>query len=872
MKPPVPPDPHEPRDSEPSAAPGAERWARVHQLFNAALELHPDARDRFLAALDSTEHALAVEVRSLLEAHDQSSDFLAVPPELPRERVLAPGDVLGAYEIIEEIGHGGMGVIYRARRRDGNFDRDVAIKLIDPGLQSAGILRRFRAERSILAMLDHPHIVRLLDGGSAPDGSPYLVMEHVSGTSLLDYCDRRRLGVDARIELFLQVCDAVQFAHQRLVVHRDLKPDNILVTDDGSARLLDFGIAKLLAPDSGLPMGTMTGPMHRLVTPDYASPEQILGEPVSVASDVYSLGVILYELLSGARPLTFDTRTPNEVLRVATQVDPIPPSAAITRSPAGRAADARSETEPRLRRRIAGDLDYIVLRALEKQPARRYGSVEQLAQDLCRHRDGLPVLARGASTTYRMSRFLRRHSAAVVATSLVALALIAGLVGTTWQAGVARRERDLATRRFEDVRSLAHAVVFELHDAIAPLPGSTRARQLLVTNALRYLDRLQNESSGDPNLQSELAAAYFKIGDVQGQPMFSNLGQSDSASTSYLKCKTLLTALSVAWPESISVRRNLIVVTQRLAEMQHVRGHLGEALTMQLEAKRQVAAEWARHPDYELLRGDMGVACDRLFDLKLQMGDTLGAVAELREGLADIQPYYDAHPHDPSSRRAMLVSFAKLGGVHTARGERDSALANYGRATELSRQAVAELPHDSDAMRDLSVVYGMHATLLADGGAIDTALAIYDLSQRILEDLVGRDSANVVDRSGVAQGHYQIGTILMKGHRYKPAVQRFGEAFRRLTTLAAVDTSNAETRGYVARVGRAAGEACEALANHAASTTERARWRAQALDWYTRSLGAYRVLDARGALAAGEATAPDQLATRVAALRGESGH
>jgi non-specific serine/threonine protein kinase/serine/threonine-protein kinase len=842
-----------------------EFWERVHERFHEALELDSDGRGRLLAALELEDAGLARQVRSLLAAHEQSSDFLAQPPALPRS--IGIGDRLGAYRVIEQIGRGGMGIVYRATRDDGDFSHDVAIKLIDPGLHSEGILRRFRAERSILAMLNHPHIVRLLDGGSAPDGSPYLVMEHVVGTSLLDYCDTRRLGIDARIELFLQVCDAVQFAHQRLVVHRDLKSDNIVVTEEGSARLLDFGIAKLIAPETGLPAGTLTSPMQRLLTPDYASPEQIRGEPVSVASDIYSLGVVLYELLSGARPLKFETRTPEEVLRVVTQVDPIPPSAAAARSPEGDAARRRGETTQRLRKRLAGDLDYIALRALEKDPARRYGSVEQLAQDLGRYRDGLPVLARGRSATYRVSRFVRRHRAGVIATSLVTLALIAGLIGTTWQANVARRERDLATRRFEDVRGLAHTMVFDLHDAIAPLQGSTRARELLVTSALRYLDRLRGESNGDPKLQSELAGAYFKIGDVQGQPMFSNLGLSDSASASYEKCRSLLEALAVAWPESLEVKRNLIVVTQRLAEMQHISGHLKEALAMQVEAKGRIAAEWAQHPDYEVFRGDMGVACDRLYDLRLYMGDTLGALSEMRDGDAAIRPWFETHPHDPGSRRAMIINAAKAADLYAALGRRDTALALYGRSEQLAREAVSDLPHDTDALRDLSIIYGMHGSFLAGGGAIDPALEMYGRGQKIVEDLVALDSANVVDRSGVAKGHYEIGEILMKGGRYEPAVGRFEEAYRRFTVLASMDTSNAEARTSLARSGRKAGEACEALASRGTPISEREQWRVRALDWYARSLGVYRRLDASGALAANEATAPREIEARVAALR-----
>lgn len=301
--------PHPPRSGEHSGS-ESRTWDRVGGLFHEALELEPAARELLLAKLAERDPALVDEVRSLLSAHHESSGFLATPPAPLFIRTATPGDKLGPYRIIEEIGRGGMGVVFRARRDDGDFTKEVAIKLIDPGMRSEAILKRFRAERQILAMLDHPHIARLIDGGTAPDGSPYLVMDHVSGRTLLEYCDHKRLGVDERLALFLTVCDAVQFAHQRLVVHRDLKSDNILVTEEGSPRLLDFGIAKLLSPEEGGATPTMTAPMNRMLTPDFASPEQIRGDPVTVAGDIYSLGVVLYELLSGSRPLRFSTRTP----------------------------------------------------------------------------------------------------------------------------------------------------------------------------------------------------------------------------------------------------------------------------------------------------------------------------------------------------------------------------------------------------------------------------------------------------------------------------------------------------------------------------------------------------------------------------------
>jgi serine/threonine protein kinase/tetratricopeptide (TPR) repeat protein len=872
------PAPGAPNEGSPQPPPSGEHpgggsgaWDRVNGLFHQALELEPAEREAFLSKIAGDDPVLAGEVRSLLSAHQASTGFLATPLAVQLIGTASPGDKLGPYRIVEQIGRGGMGVVYRATRDDESFTKEVAIKLIDPGMRSDEILKRFRSERQILAMLDHPHIARLIDGGSAPDGSPYLVMEHVSGRPLLDYCDDQRLSIDARLAIFLAVCDAVQFAHQRLVVHRDLKSDNILVTDEGSPRLLDFGIAKLLSPEGGAPAGTVTAPLNRMLTPDYASPEQIRGEPATVAGDVYSLGVILYELLSGSRPLQFTTRTPEEILRVITQVDPAPPSSVAARSPAGAAADRRGDTTQRLKRRLAGDLDYVALKALEKDPARRYGSVEQLAADIRRHLDGLPVLARGRSTAYLMSRFVRRHRAAVVASGLVAVSLVAGLVGTAWQARVASQERDRANRRFTDVKDLAHAVVFDLHDAIANLPGSTKARETLVHHALRYLDGLSREARGDLSLQRELALAYSKVGDVQGRPMFPNLGQTSAALESYDKALSLLRAVSKAQPESTTVVHDLIVVSQRRSDLLGIMGRPREAMSEAANARQRILSELSRRPDDLRFQTDLCVAYGRLINMKQAAADTMGAIEECTAYLALAEKMFRASPGDPGYRRGALISCTKMAELRAMRGDRDSALIFYRRAEGLALEAVAALPNNTDASRDLSIVYGAHGLFLADGGELDSALAVYGHGMKIAEDLAGSDPDNALQQADVAAGHYEIGTMLMKGRRYAAAERRFAEAFDRYARLAAADTGNAESRTYMARSGRGAGEACGALADRARSQVDRSRWRTRALSWLGKSLDLYRGLAKAGALMGDETAAPQELDRLVAKARTEVG-
>ncbi len=336
---------------------------------------------------------------------------------------------VGPYRLLRELGRGGMGVVYLAERVEGGFEQRVVIKLIKRGMDSDAILRRFLRERQILAGLEHVNVARLFDGGVTDDGQPYFAMEYVDGKPLTAYCDERGLAVEQRLRLFEDACRAVQHAHGKLVVHRDLKPSNMLVTSEGQLKLLDFGIAKLLVEEDDATALTQAG--TRLLTPDYAAPEQVRGEPVTTATDVYALGVVLYELLTGRLPYDGDRRGRTDVARAVCEVEPRPPSLAVA-------------SQPRLAKRLRGDLDTIVLKALSKEPSRRYASAEALAEDVRRHLAGHPVQARRDTMAYVAAKFVRRHKVGVAAAAVVTLSLLLGLVGTTWQAAVAARERDRA--------------------------------------------------------------------------------------------------------------------------------------------------------------------------------------------------------------------------------------------------------------------------------------------------------------------------------------------------------------------------------------------------------------------------------------------
>ena len=432
-------------------------WTEVTRLFEAALGLLPNERNAFLERACAGDAELRREVQSLLEADVQAGKFMRVaayegetPSTGPTWHAdsngeLPAGHCIGAYKLIREIAHGGMGTVYLALRADESYRKRVAIKLIRRGMDTDSILRRFKNERQILASLDHPNIAKLLDGGTTADGLPYFVMEYVEGEPLLEYCDSHRLSIQARLRLFGSICSAVHYAHQNLIVHRDLKTKNVLVTSDGIPKLLDFGIAKFLKPELCQQTLEITAPAVMVMTPEYASPEQVRGEPVTIATDVYSLGVLLYELLTGHPPYRFGRQAPDEIARVICEQVPEKPSVAVSRieeishpnlsdpisltpESVSKARDARPE---QLRRQLRGDLDNIVLKALRKEPNRRYASAEQFSEDIRRHLENLPISARHSELLYRIGKHVRRHKTRALATGVIVLAFAAAAI-TAW--------------------------------------------------------------------------------------------------------------------------------------------------------------------------------------------------------------------------------------------------------------------------------------------------------------------------------------------------------------------------------------------------------------------------------------------------------
>ena len=747
-----------------------ERWKQIRDLFDAAVERSQEERTAFLQQACGPDQELRGEVDSLLDAHAGSSRLMAQPaaalaaasllsvlPRTARPEEAMEGRRLGPYKILRRIGSGGMGSVYAAARADEQFEKIVAVKIVKPGLDNATIVRRFRNERQVLASLEHPNIGRLLDGGTTSEGLPYLVMEYIEGTPLDQYCDHHRLSVAERLALFRVVCEAVHCAHQNLVVHRDLKPGNILVTAQGVPKLLDFGIAKLLRPEySNQALGQTTPGTHPM-TPKYASPEQVRGEPITTASDQYSLGVLLYLLLTGQSPYG-RAESRGDLIEAICEADPEAPSEVASRLDPSPCA-GRSTTPRGLAGLLRGDLDAILLTTLRKEPQRRYASVERLSEDIRKHLFQLPVSARNLTTAYRVHKFILRHTAAVAAAILVSLALLASTVTSAYYARTARREKVIAERRFQDVRQLARFVLLEFDDAIRS--GETSARKVLLDKGLDYLHRLSLESAGDPQIQSELMDGYLKVGDVQNNLYGPHLGERAGAKQSYRKALEIAGALADAEPANQAARRNIARASGKLGDLAALGGDRKEALDHYRRALGVFEALAGKTPAGEARR-DIVEITPRIGLLQYQIGDLRGALASYSRSLALAEQWTDQDARNPEARRAFALASYRVGEMMARSGQTQAGLERLRRGLATFEDLLTASPTSPEARRDLSAVSLVYGDILSTAGMDKDAIESFRRALSLSESLAREDPRNKQYQRDVCAALGRLADLLAK--------------------------------------------------------------------------------------------------------------
>ncbi len=794
-----------------------ERWRRIEALLDGVLDLPPERRSAWLERECAGDEALRAAVEKLAAACEEPTRLppspagLAAPLLAEADAAAPPPDRVGPWRILHELGHGGMGTVYLAERGDDQFHKRVAVKLLGRGLRGDDLVRRFRHERQILATLDHPNIARLLDGGVA-DGAPYIVMEYVDGLPLGLYCTERRLDLPERLALFADVCGAVQYAHQNLVVHRDLKPSNILVTGDGQVKLLDFGIAKLLDSEGAPEATALTRTGMYLMTPEYAAPEQVRGGRVTTATDVYALGVLLYELLVGRRPYDLQGRTPSEIERVVCGTEPTRPSSA-----AGSLDGAAA-------RRLQGDLDTIILKALRKEPERRYPSVLALLDDLRRYREGQPVLARPDTLLYRARKFAGRHRVGVGLTALVAAAVGFGVV----------RERGLrAAAEAEAAKAVAVkdflVGVFEASDPYGRSPedpGAVTAAQLLE----RGRTGVDSALAGQPEVQAEMLSVLGRV--------YSNLGLYDEAAALVERSVTLRRGLhgdrhlSVATTETqlADVYQDLgqyqaaeSLLTRALALGRELHGTRSEAVAYSLDRLATAYQEQSRYDEAEPLyrealeirtallgpdhldvaesklnlalllwwKGDYDgserLAREAMDTRRAQLGPRHALVSEAMHNLAQVQQLRgELAEAEDLFRESLVIKREVFGNVHPrvtvhlnnyARVLRDRG--KYAEAEPLYREALAldrqifgeEHPYVAASLDNL-------AALLTDRGKFAEADSLHALALAMHRRLLGERHVRVAfGLYNIAMLRYRQGDLARAEATHREALAIYREIY-----------------------------------------------------------------------------------------------
>ncbi|MEO5819232.1 MAG: serine/threonine-protein kinase [Vicinamibacteraceae bacterium] len=760
-------------------------------LFADAIELPPAERGSFLDAQCAGRQPLRAEVESLIAAHLRADGFLAVALSDSGARESSDrfsGKTIGRFRLLDPIGEGGMGVVFRAERADGEFAQRVAIKLIDVSLRSAAAVRGFRRERQMLANLHHPHIVTLLDGGITEEGQPFLVMECIDGLPISRYCAEHRLGLAARLRLFQDVCGAVQHAHGHAIVHRDLKPANILVTADGAPKVLDFGIATLVDDPASTDADATSS--RRALTPNYASPEQLTGSPATVAADIYALGVLLYELLTGGRPYDTAGKTLAEILAIVDGCVPRPSAA-----PAAHAAAL-----PYPPSHLKGDLDAIVRKAMSKEPGRRYASARELSDDIDRHLRGRPVLAREPSLGYVARTLVRQHRAVAAAVTVSLVALLAAFGVSLWQIRVARAERDRAAARFNDVRQLAGALIFKIHDEVQPLPGSTPVRHLIVAEALTYLERLSHDPSVDDALRIEVAKGYHRIGKVQGLPSEPNLGDRAGAIRSLGKAVELLRPMT----ERPTVARE--------AALEFARSALSLAMTANLSGARETAFAAARDAaavaEVQLQRSPLDVDVRRLVGSALFQSAILASDVEClplwqRAG-AVFEALLAEKPADADRRRNVALVEKYVGTYYQRRRDLVSARPHFQRALELDQQRLAAEPTKRQAQFDVAIDLGNVGLTAAGTNRLVEAAAAYQQSAALRRSLSESDPKDVMSRARLAYVEGRLAIVYAEMGRGAQALEHARIAVGLSEPLARIDsTHRASLADALAAQGRA---------------------------------------------------------------------
>jgi eukaryotic-like serine/threonine-protein kinase len=782
-----------------------ERWEEIRDVLEKALELAPEERSVFLDGVCSSDPPLRDEVEALLASNpNMPSGFLQSPP--PAEELCAalnginsivtlePGQVLAQrFQLVRKLGEGGMGQVWLAEQIL-PVRRQVALKLIKAGMYDESVVHRFQSERQSLAMMDHPSIAKVFEAGTTPQGQPYFVMEYVPGLPITEYCDEKKLRIKERLELFIEACEGVQHAHQKAVIHRDLKPANILVVEvDGNPlpRIIDFGLAKVAAAHSSRE-SIFTQMGHFLGTPGFMSPEQ--ADPnvqdIDTRTDVYSLGVLLYVLLSGVLPFENaqrQNRPLDELLRKLREEDPPRPSTKVVvdRDSSGAIAEARGSEPKQLVRQLRGDLDWITMKALEKDRTRRYGAASELAADIRRYLNHEPVVARPASAAYRCSKFVKRNKFALGIATVFASVIVAGAAATVREARIARMQEARAEQHFESLRKLTNSLLFEFHDSIENLPGSTAARELVVTRALEYLEQIETNSPNDPATLHDLAAAYERIGRIRAEenhPHLGGAGALEQAQQLYEKALSIRQRLVATNPRDPSLQVDLIGTMALVGAIQYQLGDLDGAADFG-QRRLQLEEQLAATQDSAKLQYDIADSLVSNGFLDIWLGKYTYALDDERRALAMNEGFLRADPGNLRNGRRVLISHNWVAMALKFDRQYAAAANEFRQSIEIAGQLAVRDPNNTSVQAFLAGDNEELCKSLAYAGLFTEVRGRCQKAIAMNEIMVKSDQNNVQAVADLASSNLTMGLALYLMHSPREAlafVQQSDSIFRRV--------------------------------------------------------------------------------------------
>ncbi len=664
-----------------------DHWQLIEEVFQRALQLPRSHRVQYLKQTCGDDTQLRLEVESLLDSDNDAETIIRSVisddlKEMARISNLSEiGLHVGPYLLVRELDSGGMGVVYLAVRSDDQYFQIVAIKMIRKGFDSPERIQRFRIERQILATLNHPNIGAILDGGETGDGRPFIVMEYVEGQPITLASKNRALSIRQRIELFRSVCAAVHYAHQKLIIHRDIKPSNIMVTPEGIVKLIDFGISKALASPLTQSDPSQTASGFRLMTPDYASPEQIQGKQLTTATDVYSLGVLLFELLTGSRPYTLRELSPAAAERAILERDNQKPSSV-------------SDLSKRARREISGDVDRIVLMAMDRDPSRRYLSVQHLNEDLLRYLQGKPISARKTSTAYQIRKFVQRHKT-------VAWTACAILVTLSISSLVYLRQSRVADLRVKRIRALADSAISDMTDKLQDSSTSTETQAALLHSALKYLGELRRSTGDDPRLLRELSKAYMRVGDLEGSPLVANLGNSEAAVMSFQEASRIALQVHARMPDDETTKA-VIETYQRLGGIESFLGNLHEANDNYRQSLSWARGFWQQSPQDPIRKRLLAMTYAGLGNVSLY---GLAPDQALQEYLAAFQILGNSPDGVEDHDKMLIELYLGEEGTLNELGKQSEALADGRKAIATAEALVLRFPSSVQVRRQLFIAY-----------------------------------------------------------------------------------------------------------------------------------------------------------------------